>query len=33
MERLYDLLHQLPRATRRQDLLDADLSFLDGASA
>ena len=33
MERLYDLLHQLPPDTRRRDLLEADLSFLDGASA
>jgi glycosyltransferase involved in cell wall biosynthesis len=33
MERLYDLLHELPRETRRHDLLGADLSFLDGTPA
>ena len=30
MERLYDLLHQVSRPTRRRGILDADLSFLDG---
>ncbi len=29
MERLYDLLHEVSRATRRKGLLQADLSFLD----
>jgi glycosyltransferase involved in cell wall biosynthesis len=34
MERLYDLLHQVSRATKRQGALQADLSFLtDGARA
>jgi len=28
MERLYDLLHQLSRPTRRRGILDADLGFL-----
>ncbi len=30
MERLYAILHQTSRATRRQGVLRADLSFLDG---
>ncbi len=29
MERLYDLLHETSRATKRQGVLQADLSFLD----
>jgi glycosyltransferase involved in cell wall biosynthesis len=34
MERLYDLLHDVSRKTRRQGVLQADLSFLtDGATA
>jgi hypothetical protein len=34
MERLYVLLHETSRATRRAGILDADLSFLkSGASA
>jgi glycosyltransferase involved in cell wall biosynthesis len=34
MERLYDLLHEVSRRTRRQGVLQADLSFLtDGARA
>ena len=28
MERLYDLLHRVSRATNRQGVLQADLSFL-----
>ena len=28
MERLYDLLHRVSRATRRKGVLEADLSFL-----
>jgi glycosyltransferase involved in cell wall biosynthesis len=30
MERLYDLLHEVSRATRRRGVLDADLTFLSG---
>ncbi len=30
MERLYALLHETSRSTRRKGLLQADLSFLDG---
>ena len=30
MERLYALLHETSRATRRKGVLQADLSFLDG---
>ena len=33
MERLYDLLHQVSRATKRQGVLTADLSFLTGGAA
>jgi hypothetical protein len=34
MERLYDLLHEVSRATKRRGILQADLSFLtDGAGA
>ncbi len=34
MERLYELLHETSRATRRAGILEADLSFLgSGASA
>jgi len=33
MERLYDLLHEGSRRTRRQGVLQADLSFLSGGSA
>ena len=34
MERLYELLHETSRATRRAGILKADLSFLEsGASA
>jgi hypothetical protein len=30
MERLYAILHETSRSTRRQGILQADLSFLDG---
>jgi glycosyltransferase involved in cell wall biosynthesis len=30
MERLYDVLHRVSRATRRRGVLDADLTFLTG---
>lgn len=33
MERLYDLLHQVSRSTKRQGVLTADLSFLTGGAA
>jgi glycosyltransferase involved in cell wall biosynthesis len=33
MERLYDLLHQVSRATKRRGVLQADLSFLAGGAA
>ena len=34
MERLYDILHEVSRATHRRGVLDADLSFLsNGARA
>ena len=34
MERLYELLHEVSRKTKRQGVLQADLSFLsDGAKA
>jgi glycosyltransferase involved in cell wall biosynthesis len=33
MEQLYDLLHRVSRPTRRRGVLEADLSFLDGARA
>jgi glycosyltransferase involved in cell wall biosynthesis len=33
MERLYDLLHQVSRATKRRGVLQADLSFLTDGSA
>ena len=29
MERLYELLHEVSRPTRRRGVLEADLSFLD----
>lgn len=32
MERLYDLLHDVSRATRRRGVLQADLSFLSGGA-
>ncbi|MBI4478264.1 MAG: glycosyltransferase [Acidobacteria bacterium] len=32
MQRLYELLHDTSRATRRRAILDADLSFLTGAA-
>ena len=32
MERLYDLLHRVSRATKRRGVLDADLSFLTGGA-
>lgn len=32
MERLYGLLHEVSRATRRRGILNADLSFLTGAT-
>jgi glycosyltransferase involved in cell wall biosynthesis len=32
MERLYDLLHQTSRATKRRGIVDADLSFLAGGA-
>ena len=31
MARLYEVLHDVSRRTRRRGVLDADLSFLDGA--
>jgi hypothetical protein len=30
MERLYDLLHRVSRATKRKGVLASDLSFLTG---
>jgi hypothetical protein len=33
MERLYTLLHDTSRATRRQGVLDADLSFLTAGAS
>ena len=33
MERLYAILHETSRATRRKGVLQADLSFLDGGAA
>jgi hypothetical protein len=33
MERLYDLLHRVSRATKRRGVLQADLSFLTGGAA
>jgi glycosyltransferase involved in cell wall biosynthesis len=33
MERLYDLLHDVSRATKRRGVLQADLSFLTGGAA
>jgi glycosyltransferase involved in cell wall biosynthesis len=33
MERLYELLHRVSRATRRKGVLEADLSFLTGGAA
>ncbi len=33
MERLYHLLHDVSRSTRRRGVLDADLSFLDGGAS
>ena len=33
MERLYDLLHRVSRATHRKGAVQADLSFLDTAIA
>ena len=30
MERLYDILHRVSRATKRQGVLQADLTFLTG---
>jgi glycosyltransferase involved in cell wall biosynthesis len=33
MERLYVLLHETSRKTKRQGILSADLSFLDGGAA
>jgi glycosyltransferase involved in cell wall biosynthesis len=32
MERLYDLLHEVSRATKRRGVLQADLSFLTGGA-
>jgi glycosyltransferase involved in cell wall biosynthesis len=32
MERLYDVLHEVSRKTRRQGVLQADLSFLNGGA-
>jgi glycosyltransferase involved in cell wall biosynthesis len=32
MERLYDLLHDVSRATKRRGVLQADLSFLTGGA-
>jgi glycosyltransferase involved in cell wall biosynthesis len=32
MERLYDLLHRVSRATKRRGVLQADLSFLTGGA-
>jgi hypothetical protein len=33
MERLYEVLHETSRRTRRKGILEADLSFLDGGAS
>jgi hypothetical protein len=33
MERLYDLLHEVSRDTKRKGVLQADLSFLTGRAS